>query len=187
LVPLSASQNATLRREFAPALVLLKSLNQILTQGDRPAEHGPPPDAHQPLDKKLQTFVNKVAQICDSRPKGPTVTACVVLEQENGRVLYLFASNNRKTKDLREMAAFVRSVFDILKANISARSAKKQSDALLNDRLLRMVLAFNQDRVRGYRSALENNLRKCIERCAAPGDEGEFLSTLFHPHTISLT
>ncbi|KAH6842409.1 hypothetical protein B0I37DRAFT_196859 [Chaetomium sp. MPI-CAGE-AT-0009] len=169
-VPLSNRQKATLRRVFVPALVLLKSINDICALGDRPTEHGPPPDAHESPEKKFQTFVNKVAQICDSLPKGSTVTACVVLEQENGRVLYLFASNNRKTKSIREMATFVVSVFDVLKKNISAPPGQKESDQVLNDRLLRMVLAFNHVRIRSYISALATHIRTCIKRCAT-GDE----------------
>lgn len=168
---------------FVPALVLLKSLNDICALGDRSTEDDPPPDTYQSPEKKFQTFVNKVAQICDSLPKGSTVTACTVLEQENGRVLYLFASNNRKTKSLREMAIFVVSVFDVLEKNISAPLRQKESDQVLNDRLLRMVLAFNHVRVRTYISALATHIKTCIKRCAT-GNERELRQPPLRPEWI---
>ncbi len=133
-----------------------------------------PPDAHQTDEEKFRTFVNKIAQICDSHPKGPTITSCAVLKEENGRVLYLLASNNRKSKAHREMGTFLVSVLDVLKKNILASRADKLTDEKLNNRLLRMVLAYNHVRVQSYVSTLATQLEKCVKKCRGPvGDEGE--------------
>ncbi len=172
-MPLTEKQQAVLRKSFTPPLILLKALSEACAQGERKADH-PPHNPNQSEEDKFKAFVNKVAQICDSRPHGPTVSGCTVLVQENGRVLYMLASNDRKFKTLREMAAHLVSILEVLKDNVLARPEDRETDDRMNGQLLRLVLSFNHVRVQTYVSELSQQLKKCIKACKrSPSDESE--------------
>jgi hypothetical protein len=167
-LPLNKEQISFLSKSFAPALVLLKSLNHIRGRADRTEAGSPPPSHHQTLEQKFHVFVNKLSQICDYELNGKSVTACVVL-QEPDRVLYLLASNDRKTRELEDMRAKLMSILTILRENIIADAADRKSDDDLSDRLLRLVLAYHKRRVDSYLLTLSKALIDCADACKRMG------------------
>jgi hypothetical protein len=158
-------------RNFFPPLILLESLHETCSRRADPKAAEAPPNPNQRAEGRFQTFVNKLAHICDYRPKGETVTALAVLVDENGRVLYLFASNRRARADLNETKQDLVAILNILRDNLTADP--KVPDMVLNDRLLRQVLALNTVRIQGYLSTLSKELKSCIKACegeSAPPD-----------------
>ncbi|KAK3356716.1 hypothetical protein B0T25DRAFT_537253 [Lasiosphaeria hispida] len=176
-VPLNPSQQTLLRRRFFPPLVLLKSLNDVGSSGDR-RETDAPPHAHQRPEEKFQTFLNKLAQMCDYRPKGGTITACAAIQQES-KVLYIFASNDRGKPELKRVRNDVLSVLGILRSNII--DPQKQQDDVLNTVLLEKILSLNNVRVRGYLNSLDKNIQLCIAACERenPSSQIDVQGTLY--------
>jgi len=160
-VPLDGKQQTRIRN-FFPPLLLLESIHQSCNQRTLPKAADTPPNPNQGPEEKFRTFVNKLAHICDYRPKGDTVTALAVL-LDNGRVLYLFASNRRGRQNLIKTKADLTSLLNILKENLEAET--RLPDRALADRLLRQVLLLNTVRVQGYLSALSTDLKSCINGC----------------------
>ncbi|KAK0633990.1 hypothetical protein B0T14DRAFT_534014 [Immersiella caudata] len=158
-------------RNFFPPLVLLESIHETCSRRADPKAAEAPPNPNQRAEGRFQTFVNKLAHICDYRPKGDTVTALAVLVDENGRVLYLFASNRRTRADLNKTRQDLIAILNLLRENL--QSETRVPDPVLNIRLLRQVLAANTARVQGYLSALSKELKSCIKSCegeTAPQD-----------------
>lgn len=169
-VPLDSMQQKRMRN-FLPPLILLESIHLSCNQRvDHKASDAPQNPNHGP-EGRFRTFVNKLAHICDYRPKGDTVTALAVLLVDNGRVLYLFASNNRKHPNLNKTRAEITSILNILKENLEAKI--KQSDSALNGRLLRQVLILNTVRLQGYLTSLSKTLKICIEQCESDAVSGD--------------
>src|SRR4051794_27485142 len=100
-VPLDGKQQTRIRN-FFPPLILLESIHESCNQRTELKAAEAPPNPNQESEGRFRTFVNKLAHICDYRPKGDTVTALAVLVDDNGRVLYLFASNRRTRSNLNK-------------------------------------------------------------------------------------
>ncbi|KAK4157294.1 hypothetical protein C8A00DRAFT_29719 [Chaetomidium leptoderma] len=117
----------------------------------------------------FHTLVNKLAQICDFEPKGNTVTALAVIWRD-GRICYVFASNRRRTPALKNARIGLKAFLDILKSNLEAET--RDSDEVMERRLLGEILSRNNVRVRSYLTALAKELSTCIKKCDAAGVEG---------------
>lgn len=161
-VDLDGKQSTLLRNSFFPSLILLKSLSEVCQRSGQRKEIDAAPNLYQSAEEKFQTFVNKVAQICDYEPKGKTVTACVVIQQSDG-VLYVLGSNDRSALALELMRTNLLSVLEILKTNILSGHAEAEPD--LNGRLLRLVLSLNCVRVKSYLKLLGTELAECVNVC----------------------
>jgi len=149
-------------RNFFPPLILLEAINECCKQNVARKASDSPPNPNQTPEEKFRTFVNKMAHICDHQPHGDTVTALTVL-QDNGRVLYAFASNRRTRQNLLKTKTGILSVLNILKENLQAETS--QSDEVLHDKLIREILSLNTVRVQCYLSALSKELKACIKAC----------------------
>jgi hypothetical protein len=124
-----------------------------------------PQNPNQSSEADFHTLVNKLAHICDYRPGGDTVTALTVLQADgvDGKILYAFVSNSRKRPNLIKTKDDLMSVLNILKENLEAKT--KQSDEVLFDRLLRLVLRLNTVRIQRYLALLAKDLGSCIKAC----------------------
>ena len=156
------SKQLTRIRTFFPPLVFIQSLDEICDRRAVRKESDAPPSPNQGTEEKFHTFVNKLAQICDYRPHGDTVTALAVL-QESGRVLYVFASNRRARPELLKTGRELTAVLKIIKDNLEA--ATQESDEVIQERLLRLILVHNNVRIRSYLTSLDKGLGACIEAC----------------------
>jgi hypothetical protein len=171
-----------LRNRFFPPLLLLKSLNEVGRRDANKKEADAPLNRNQTPEEKFRIFVNKLAQICEYRPKGSTITACTVLVQTNGRILYLFASNGRSPKEIRKTLEDVKSVLNMLRSSILSK--ERESDDVLHDHLLRQVLSVNHVRITSYLVELTAQLQKCIEACGK-GEGSDESRSLRFSNTLS--
>ncbi|KAK0655020.1 hypothetical protein B0T16DRAFT_3191 [Cercophora newfieldiana] len=171
-VPLDGNQQRRMR-QFFPPLILLESIHETCNQRTVLKAAEAPPNPNQAPEGRFRTFVNKLAHICDYRPKGDTVTALTVLFEDD-RVLYLFASNRRTRAELNKTRSDLLALLNTLKENLQPET--RRPDRVLNDKLLRQILALNSVRVQGYLSTLSNELKSCIKACkgdtTSPDSEG---------------
>ncbi len=174
-VPLDSAQQTRLRKTFFPPLVLLECLNEVCPGAAPQKDSDAPRNPNQSPEEMFYTFVNKLAQICDFQPKGNTVTAIAVIWR-NGRICYILASNRRTTGTLRTARAGLTAVLDILKANLEATA--RESDEVMEGRLMREVLNWNSVRVRSYLTSLAKALQACLKRCDDSHPDGnEYAAT----------
>lgn len=125
---------------LADAIKAVRPLNRQLKSADLATEH--------PLDREeevFRRFIDKLAQFCDSRMGGPTVTAVAVLESAIGP-LFVLASNQRTTKADRAVAEFVASLLRQVR-ELGETEPGNDSWAAKRDRLLEDVIAFNKTRI----------------------------------------
>lgn len=169
LVLLDKNQQINLRKKFFPALVLLECLNGICPQGVSRKTSDDPPNPNQHPQDMFFTLMNKLAQICDFRPKGDTVTAIAVIRQ-NGRICYVLASNRRETGALNKARAGLTDVLNILKSNLERET--KVSDKELQEELFRKILEWNTVRIRSYLTLLSKEVHVCLTRCDEKDPEG---------------
>lgn len=119
----------------------------------------PTPDtSSMTLEQMFHNFLNKLAQICDTRPAGDTVTAVValVLPGREGNVQYRFASNKRDEGELAQLKDFVVDVLDTL------RDWTEEESRLVVARVLRKVIAFNRLRMEMYVRAVASKSDICL-------------------------
>lgn len=100
--------------------------------------------------------MNKLAQICDTKTKGPTVTAVVALSLPD-KIQYRFASNQRSEANLAVMELFVTDVLETLRVWTEATSL------LIKLRVLRKVIAFTRKRLEGYVKAVASCSEACLQ------------------------
>jgi hypothetical protein len=108
-------------------------------------------------------FVNKLAQICDSRFGGKTVTAFAVLQP--GSVEYRFGCNERKASALGRVKLYITEVLDTL-GNAGpdhVEQAATDPHTPLFSQLLEKIVKFNRPRIERYVDDLASSLEICIE------------------------
>ncbi|KAH6838582.1 hypothetical protein B0I37DRAFT_348266 [Chaetomium sp. MPI-CAGE-AT-0009] len=166
---LNKNQQSTLRCQFYPPVMLLDTLNDVCPRGPRRQPSDAPENVHQSPEERFHTLVNKLAQICDFEPGGDTVSALAVILQ-NGRLCYVLASNRRGTGAMRNARAGLKAVLDILKDSVEKRT--DDSDEIIEKRLMREILSWNNVRVRSYLTSLGTQLEKCMAKCDTT-DQGQ--------------
>lgn len=107
-------------------------------------------------DQLFRDYVNKLCQICDSRPKGSTITAMSILQHPD-HIEYRFASNQRDEEDEQRAKEFL---LDILR---TLRDWSKPTHSLVKTRLLRKIIAFNRARLQLYIRFLSSSTDQCLE------------------------
>ncbi|CAN8098844.1 unnamed protein product [Discula destructiva] len=118
---------------------------------------------NQSQEQLFHDFMNKLAQICDIRFGGATVTAVAALKFPD-RVQYRFASNQRSESDLMQMEYYVTDVLETL------RDWTEETGQLVTARVLRKVIAFCRPRLEVYVKAVASNSKACLEsKDLAPG------------------
>jgi hypothetical protein len=164
----------SLRKRFYEPIVMLDAIKSIYLMDNRISSAEPDLEGTSGKSPK-QTyfcFLNKLAQICDTRPKqnlGKTVSAIVVLD--SGTIEYRFASNLRDSGELDTVREYLTSILTVLGGVTDDQVENKAFMVSTLSGILQKVLAFNRPRVEDYMEALlkENRLSFCISSATADG------------------
>ena len=164
---------AKANRRFYEAVVLLLALNEGYRGTARRKSNVMPHGTGEDSDELLfQNFVSRLGQICDSRPRGSTVTAFVVLQHPD-KVEYVFGSNRRTYVDLEATRTYIRNILINLRESSDCEDDDQCEKHQSN--LLREVLMFNRERIRWYLNGLTDALESCIAICETESSsKGEF-------------
>lgn len=144
-----------LQNRFYEPLVLLLAATQACL-------HHPPkaPEAVQErftltLEQLFHDFMNKLAQICDIKLGGTTVTAVIAIQHPD-RVQFRFASNQRGEAELRRLKSFATDILDTLRDWTEESSLSSQAS------VLRKIVAFNRPRLQPYVNRVAVQSVKCL-------------------------
>jgi hypothetical protein len=112
-------------------------------------------DAEQSPKQAFHDFVNKLAQLCDIKRGGETVTAFTVLEFPD-HIQYRFTSNHRESEDFSLTQRFVTSILNAL------GRAERHELQDMTSTILRTFLPFTRPRVEAYVNLLKKQTIICI-------------------------
>lgn len=161
-----------LRNRFYEPLVLLLAATQACMHNLAPKILEPVTDSFSLTpDQLFHDFMNKMAQICDSRPRGETVTAAVALQYPD-RVQYRFASNQRSENELQRVRLFVIDILDTL------QGLTEESMKPIKAKILQKVVAFNRPRLQVYVKAVATKSEICLQTTGLASDVDEKLEGL---------
>jgi hypothetical protein len=107
-------------------------------------------------------LLNKLAQVCDIKRGGTTVTSCVV-EMLPSVCRFVFASNKRTDTEVCSAKAFVELLLTTIKS--SASSAGK----FWSDDMAKQVFDFNKARISMYINHLDFFSEECLKRSELGG------------------
>ncbi|KAK4675228.1 hypothetical protein QC764_500070 [Podospora pseudoanserina] len=162
-VPLAPSQ----AKRLYGAIHLFCALNNALPHVSNP--HTPDDDSivTTPDDDRAlyRCFVNKIAQICDTKHGGDTVTSAMIVQP--GQVEYWIASNSRTKTQMAGVKKFLSD--EILKVLGSMKGQDLEDEAkvkAVSDSLLKKVIAYCRWRLYKYLRTLVDNIGLCLESCA---------------------
>lgn len=111
---------------------------------------------NQSQEQLFHDFMNKLAQICDTRPRGPTVTAVVALSHPD-RVQYRFASNQRSEEELEQLKSFVTDILQTL------QHWTEEASQLVETQVLQKVTVFTRPRLGVYVKAVAISSEECLK------------------------
>ncbi|KGQ05513.1 hypothetical protein BBAD15_g9260 [Beauveria bassiana D1-5] len=111
-----------------------------------------------------ETFLCKLAQICDSQKGGDTITALACLTGRDG-LEYIICSNSRQDSELNECVRFLTKLLNYVMTNPDELQAKA-----LRKQVLWRILKFNIGRVSLYLKALFEMVQRCINDCYTRGE-----------------
>ncbi|KAK1598451.1 uncharacterized protein LY79DRAFT_288616 [Colletotrichum navitas] len=149
---------------FFEALAFLTSLQQACGRDIREKALSDTSEAEDNHSRTLECFINKLAQICDNKRHGPTVTSLAIVRPPD-KLLYVFASNQRRSEDAQEAREFIFSVLDYLNREFAKPSCRDDESSPTFGHLLRTILRFNHKRIRWYRKSLLDRLSQCLVDC----------------------
>lgn len=153
-----------LRQRFYEPLVLLLAATQACMHNLAPKSLESAPDSFGLTQEQLfHNFINKMAQICDSKRGGDTVTSAVALQYPE-KIQYRFASNQRNRMELETVRLFVNDILLTLQrwtgeSPGSPRSSKKTVIASL----LQKIIGFNRPRLQHYVKQVAEKSETCLE------------------------
>lgn len=107
-----------------------------------------------------EIFLCKLAQICDSKRGGDTITAVACLKGPGGNPEYILSSNARQDSDLNSCVGYLRGLLNYVIENpdgLKPRALRKQ--------ILWRILEFNVGRVGLYIKVLFGTMEHCIDSC----------------------
>jgi hypothetical protein len=127
-----------------------------------------PPSAGGGRGPTFPVFLNKLAQICDSKKGGDTVTALICLVgSSGGSPDYVLCSNNRSDPELDEVTAFLSDLLTFIFTNPQGLNEKP-----LHRQVLWRILEFNFARVSRYVGSLAKEIGNCIKYESKLGEGG---------------
>jgi hypothetical protein len=174
-----------LDRRFYEAVALFRALHRACRQGRRLSALYSALDWDQrsvtSAEHHFQCFVNKLAQVCDSKRGGATVSSFAVTQTPD-RIIYVFAANKGNASQLESTKSFVVS---LLRLAASASLQSSQDKLTAHGTLLRKILQFNKGRVKTYLVCLVKNLGLCIEDCSRSGSEDGVYPFFFRLHLVA--
>ncbi|UQC88688.1 uncharacterized protein CLUP02_14213 [Colletotrichum lupini] len=113
----------------------------------------------------LEFFVNKVAQVCDNRPFGSTITSLAIIQKPD-KVQYIFSSNQRSSEDAQYAATTIQILLDKMGSRNRVDVGDDDRSSVFCE-LLRDILLFHKQRVTLYKSRLNQRLNQCIKELKA--------------------
>ena len=161
LVPIPSSLT---KRLYGP-IILQHTLND--TYNAMPgvsSTSSPEPSIDNDSRDVFPCFVNKLAQICDCRHGGNTVTAVAILQP--GTIEYRLTSNKRSAKEYADVKRYLtEDVLNVLRS--IPQDGLDNADIIQQtwEKILVRVLAFNCWRIRDYIKLLFENIGFCITSC----------------------
>ena len=160
-----------LTRRFYYPLILLSSLVRVF-KAKRALRM---PDLETAPADLFKTFVNKLGHICDSAKGGEKVTAFAILQL--GTIQYYFTSNQRDEEGYQFTAQYITDILNTLggaRDDEIYRPNGSDESLLVFGRLLRMIIGFNQSRIKGYVCRMGNELDFCTNFARGDlSDQGE--------------
>ncbi|KAH7156422.1 hypothetical protein EDB81DRAFT_880741 [Dactylonectria macrodidyma] len=149
-----------LRRFYEP-IVLFKALSDISRESGRIRS---PERFSSPLtdEERFQSFLDKLALVCDRTKGGSTVTAVTILDEDNG-FTYVFGCNQLSVSKLEATTNFLQKL--LRKVENFHRLKPIRTPGVQED-IRKLVLAFNRRRIELYMAALQEELGTCIESCS---------------------
>ncbi|KXX75488.1 hypothetical protein MMYC01_208107, partial [Madurella mycetomatis] len=160
LIDLTPSQ----RKRLYEAIVMLVCLTKAYVEGK--SAEATESEINVPRSKKLvfHCFVNKLAQICDDRRGGDTVTAFAVLQP--GNVQYYFGCNGRNAAALESVRSYVADVLNLIgTANPDdVKKATRDSSTPLFSHVLQKIVGFNRPRIERYISVLAKSVEDSVHQ-----------------------
>ena len=118
-------------------------------------------------EQAFHSFVNKLAQVCDIRRGGDTVTAFTVLRGDDGPH-YIFGSNQRCEEELIETKTFVESLLKLASRGVLEPGRPPVEGRPRLKKVLWHILFFNLPRLEVYLNNLSNHLNGCMALCQSP-------------------
>lgn len=148
--------NYKFSNKFYGPIILLSALNDACIHSRPVKSSDLSLEGEQSPERTFHDFVNKLAQLCDIRRGGDTVTALTILQYPD-RIEYRFASNDRDTGELDDAKKFVTSL-------LNALGRPEQHDIQgFTSNILRTSLCFTRPRVEVYVKALKKEVACCID------------------------
>ncbi|KAK3997845.1 hypothetical protein QBC44DRAFT_46197 [Cladorrhinum sp. PSN332] len=128
-------------------------------------------------DKNIfRRFVNRLAHVCDSRPRGDTVTAVAILVP--GSIEYRLTSNQRSSGAYAEVKQYLsEQVLGLLRDASDEALNNRARISALSSAILLNVLRFTRRRVKCYVSLLVTHIGFCIEWCESDGSAEAILAS----------
>ncbi|KDN72136.1 hypothetical protein CSUB01_11274 [Colletotrichum sublineola] len=149
---------------FFEALTFLTSLQKACGRGIQEKAPSETSEAGEDHNRVLECFINKLAQICDNKRRGPTVTSLAIVRPPD-KLLYVFASNQRSTEDAEEAREFVLSILSYVNRECAMPGFRGDESSPVFRHLLRNILEFNHERIRYYRQSLLESIPQCLVDC----------------------
>ncbi|OIW25121.1 hypothetical protein CONLIGDRAFT_636207 [Coniochaeta ligniaria NRRL 30616] len=158
-----------LAKRFYGSIILLNTLNGCFPQARHTAST--PSDLKREVGSDLAgflcCFVDKLAQICDSKHGGDTVTSIAILQP--GCIEYRLSSNSRSEKQFRDVKTYLAGILDSLGSVEEEALADDSLVAELCSAILYKVLVFNRWRVKVYVTGFLQHVEFCIGSCDDDG------------------
>ncbi|KAM3458995.1 hypothetical protein MY3296_000142 [Beauveria thailandica] len=150
-------------RQLACLSLLYEAVNETCRAGTEAAYSSGVAGQEESLSD-TETFLCKLAQICDSQKGGDTITALACLTGRDG-LEYILCSNSRQDSELNECVRFLTKLLNHVMMNPDKLQAKA-----LRKQVLWRILKFNIGRVSLYLKALFVMVDMCINDCYTRGE-----------------
>ncbi|KAK1985859.1 hypothetical protein LZ30DRAFT_340469 [Colletotrichum cereale] len=150
---------------FFETLAFLTSLQKACGRGIQEKAPSDTSEAGENHSRALECFINKLAQICDNKRGGPTVTSLAIIRTPD-KLLYVFASNQRSETDAEKPREFVFGLLSYLNRACATPGFKDDESSPVFQHLLRDILKFNYERIGWYRRSLLERLSQCLVDCS---------------------
>ncbi|KAK1826806.1 hypothetical protein QBC39DRAFT_363484 [Podospora conica] len=161
--PPGSKLSPSLTRRFFLPIILLKSLLKVFKKEKSIRVLDDPKAVNARVDT-YETYVNKLAHICDCAKGGKNVSAFAILQL--GVIQYYFTSNDRDEEEYEQTSDYITDVLNTLgKATdeeVASRSTNSVPSAVFR-RLLQKILHFNLSRIKGYIYSMKKHLGFCIK------------------------
>lgn len=162
------------RKRLYEAIVMLVCLTAAYVDGQ--SAEATESEITVPRSRKriFQCFVNKLAQICDERRGGETVTAFAVLQP--GNVQYCFGCNDRNATALERVRSYIADLLSLIGAANpdDVKKATRDSSTPLFSQVLQKIVRFNRPRIQRYLSTLAKSVESSLDQISQEEyDEGK--------------